>query len=691
MTLRFFFRSFQDAFGGIRIPFGSFKRKRRHLLIGEHSSVYPWTHWRESGGERYHYVGLPYVSLSFPAHGSGISRALWSSLAFLAITILVVRLWHVAHGHLRLAMTIDANEKQQRYWSRNPLVSSNIQKHLVNAPLLHKRHNREIQLSQAVGVGTLPSRLHTILLLIYLLSNVAYCSLLNYHHQSRAALIAEFRGRSGHLAVINMLGLFLFAARNNPFISLLGISFDTFNLFHRWIGRIVVLESVAHAIAWFLNKYDALGWAGIRSGFMTDPFLQYGLLSSIAMILIFVQTPSPIRHAFYEIFLHLHQLLAATALVGITLHVKIQSLPQVPIVYTIIGVWALERSSRLLRLLYHNVSRQGTTKVHVEALEGGACRATFCIPGSWTENPGHHVFAYIPGISLWMSHPFSVAWVQPRIIRGDRSLAPSTDSDTNLLSKTPLPLTKNQTLVSCVMATRTGMTRSLYQAAHASSTNSITLRAFIEGPYYGSSSGLASLRSYGTVLLFAGGVGITNQISHVRDLRRGFEAGLCATQKVVLVWSVRSFEQLEWVRGWMEELVDDDKNDGGHGNCGKHLHPNQGPYHRKQQHKQQIFKILPYVTQRQPPTLPPIDHNREDSKLAAVSQEVIQSPYYLHHKIHRGRPNIQAIVENEFEDRIGAMSIGVCGPGALADDVRCATRKVMGRGNVGFWEEAFTW
>lgn len=155
----------------------------------------------------------------------------------------MVRLWHVAHGHLRLAMTIDANEKQQRYWSHDPSIWSKIQRHLVSAPLIHQRHNKEIQLSKAINAGTLPSRLHTLLLIAYLLSNVAYCSLLNYHHQSRAALIAEFRGRSGHLAVINMLGLFVFAARNNPFISLLGISFDTFNLFHRWIGRIVVLES----------------------------------------------------------------------------------------------------------------------------------------------------------------------------------------------------------------------------------------------------------------------------------------------------------------------------------------------------------------------------------------------------------------------------------------------------------------
>lgn len=651
-------------------------------------------------------MGPPFLYQRLLAYVSDIRWALWSSLAFLAITILVVRLWHVALEHLRLVMTIDANERQQRYWSHNSSFWSKIQRHLISAPLVHKRHNKEIQLSNAINVGTLPSRLHTLLLLAYLLSNIAYCCLLNYHHQSRAALIAEFRGRSGHLAVINMLGLFVFAARNNPFISLLGISFDTFNLFHRWIGRIVVLESIAHTIAWFLNKYDALGWAGIRAGFTSDRFLQYGLLSVIAMVLIFLQTPSPIRHAFYEVFLHLHQLLAATALAGITLHVESESLPQVPLVYTIIGVWALERSSRLLRLLYHNVSRRGTTKVHVEALAGGACRATFYVPGSWTEKPGHHVYAYIPGVSLWMSHPFSVAWVENHNPASDLSFVPTKANDTESLSKHTFSRSKTHARVSCIMATRTGMTRSLYQAARASPTSSVTLRAFIEGPYYGSSSsgGSASLGSYGTVLLFAGGVGITNQLSHVRDLRRGFETGMCATQKVVLVWSVRTFEQLEWVRSWMEELVDDYDDDRynngqGYGRRKQQHHNHQHEY----PHQQQTFKILPYVTQKQQSTatsnIPPPSNNNDgasEKQEVTISQEEAaeeQSYYLRRFKTHHGRrPDIQNIVQTEFEDRIGAMSIGVCGPGALADDVRYAARSVMGKGgDVGFWEEGFTW
>jgi len=59
--------------------------------------------------------------------------------------------------------------------------------------------------------------------------------------------------------------------------------------------------------------------------------------------------------------------------------------------------------------------------------------------------------------------------------------------------------------------------------------------------------------------------------------------------------------------------------------------------------------------------------------------------------IRFGRMRVRDLIQEEVQERVGAMSIGVCGPGALADDARAAARAVMDRGNVYFWEEAFTW
>ena len=94
------------------------------------------------------------------------------------------------------------------------------------------------------------------------------------------------------------------------------------------------------------------------------------------MIAIVIQSVSPIRQVFYESFLHIHQLLAFSAVAGIVLHCELQALPQRPFMYALISLWGLERSTQLCRIFY----RRGT-KVRVEALEGGACRVTFNIKG----------------------------------------------------------------------------------------------------------------------------------------------------------------------------------------------------------------------------------------------------------------------------------------------------------------------
>ncbi len=588
----------------------------------------------------------------------------------------MVTLRLVRHGyqHLRLLFTIDSTDLQHRFWTQAGLFWPQVNKHLLYAPMKNVRHNKEIQLSKAISVGTLPLRLHVLVLIFYLLSNVVYCLILDFDQPSRASLIAETRGRTGHLAVINLLVMFIFAARNNPLISLLGISFDTFNLFHRWIGRIIILESVAHVGCWIVNEVDARGFPGIRNGLATDPFLQAGLVAVIAMVAIFLQTPSPIRHAFYEVFLHLHQVLAITVLVGIYYHANIASLPQKAMMYVIVTTWVIERSTRLLRLLYYNISHRGMTEVHVEALEGGACRATFYIPRSWTSRPACHLYAYIPVISLWMSHPFSIAWVEQGQLRRRPStfipfsststvVGPPNSSRRNSFSKRFSPSVisswdaelqsfpkgkKNAAAITCIMAARSGMTSVLYHRARNAPNGILRLRAFVEGPY----GGLDSLRSYGTVLLFAGGVGITHQLSHMRDLINGFKAGTCATRKLILVWSVKNLDQALWVAPLLKELMD---------------MPRDG----------RSVKAIIHVSQG-------TADGRKGEKEMRVRDMVEGS-------LRSGRPRVQDIVEAEFVKRIGAMTVGVCGPGALADDVRAAARGVVTMGNVDFWEEAFTW
>ena len=90
---------------------------------------------------------------------------------------------------------------------------------VLYAPISRKRHNQEIQLSQAINMGTLPTRLHFIVLMIYICSNIIYCTLFLKWSEPRPMVVADFRGRTGVMAVVNMVPLFVLAGRNNPLIT----------------------------------------------------------------------------------------------------------------------------------------------------------------------------------------------------------------------------------------------------------------------------------------------------------------------------------------------------------------------------------------------------------------------------------------------------------------------------------------
>jgi predicted ferric reductase len=629
----------------------------------------------ESGSQQPHTAAMPslpqetsqsgpesIISYTHGLTGVNISRdriltnILWFSMIILALIILLVRFVQMGNAHIRHLFTLSSTSQQQNYWSRDyTSFWPHLKKYLLYAPLGRKRHNREIKLSEATNVGTLPSRFHAILLLLYVLSNFIYCILLDYGHKEKAALIAEVRGRTGVLAVVNMIPLILLAGRNNPLIPMLKVSFDTYNLLHRWMGRIVVIESIAHTIAWYVNTTAAQGPDGSSETLTHNRFLQYGLIGTVAMAIILVQSFSIVRHAFYEIFLHLHQLLAFLVILGVYVHIDIADLPQKPYIRAIVAIWVTERCIRLARLAYLNVSRKnGVTKVEVEALDGEACRVTFALPRRVHVRPGTHVYAYLPTVSWWMSHPFSVAWTTPFVPTLDPSSLGIKSSTRPPLS--PGSLEKHGSLptidrtvptsVSLVMLARTGMTRTLYDRASAAPSNTLHMTGFVEGPY----AGRDKLNSYGTVLLFAGGVGITHQLMALRSLLDGYDSGTVAARKIVLVWSVRSVEQLTWVRSWMDEVL-------------------------AMPGRREVLKIMLFVTKPRSPR-----------EVVSPSNTVLMFP---------GRCSPRVLVKDEVQGRVGAMAVTVCGPGAFADEVRQAVREegLSGRGGacIDFVEEAFTW
>lgn len=170
------------------------------------------------------------------------------------------------------------NNPQQRYFAEPNWWYGRFKRYLFDSPLFRTRHHREYKLSSAINVGTLPSRLQTIYLAGYTGMNVAFSVI--FIDWSSEGAASELRNRTGVLCVMNMLPLFLLAGRNNPLIKITGISFDTFNLVHRWVGRIVILQALAHTVAYLVPKVQKGGWEAFTGSLAKSEFILWGTIVS---------------------------------------------------------------------------------------------------------------------------------------------------------------------------------------------------------------------------------------------------------------------------------------------------------------------------------------------------------------------------------------------------------------------------
>ncbi|KAI1133063.1 ferric-chelate reductase [Nemania abortiva] len=543
--------------------------------------------------------------------------------------VIIWRLSLVVTKYVRTAASL--NNDTQRFFARPSYKFSWIKKHILYAPLLSKRHNREFQLSSAINVGTLPSRFQFLFLIGYFATNVAFTVVHIPFAESAADGLKQLRNRSGTLATVNMIPLFILAGRNNPLIPLLGISFDTMNLLHRWFGRIVAIEAVVHTLAFYASSALKTGWGPAFNSTFSSPFLIYGFVATVAFVVILFQAASISRHAFYEIFKIGHIVLAVAAVVGLWYHLDLKGLDQLKWLVAVVPLWLGERFLRFARIIYHNVGKGGT-KTLVEALPGNAVRVTVTMARPWGFRPGQHAYLYMPTISFWQSHPFSLAWSEE---------AENLNADKLAMNRQDI-LGMRKTTMSFIIRARTGMTNTLYERAAANPDGRLITRCLVEGPY----GGEHMMDSYGTVMLFAGGVGITHAVPHVRHLVAGFANGTVATRKIVLIWIIQSPEHLEWIRPWMTQILAMDR-------------------------RREILRIMLFVSRP-----------RSTKEIHSPSSTVQMFP---------GRPNIDTLMGMELEQQVGTMGVSVCGPGALSDEVRLAVRRKQFEGSIEFIEEAFSW
>lgn len=122
-------------------------------------------------------------------------------------------------------------------------------------------------------IGTLPPRTETLTIVAYVALNVILCAVSynvfphNLYWDGESYQVWRYLcDRTGYLAYANLVAAWLFAMRNNVLAWLTGWEFATFNRFHRWIARTLVLEALIHAIG--RTVYN-IGWNGAQSYYVS--------------------------------------------------------------------------------------------------------------------------------------------------------------------------------------------------------------------------------------------------------------------------------------------------------------------------------------------------------------------------------------------------------------------------------------
>ncbi|PKX93593.1 ferric reductase family protein [Aspergillus novofumigatus IBT 16806] len=519
---------------------------------------------------------------------------------------------------------------------------------------------------------TFPGRIHAIVVFVFWILSTVLC-LVGYRTFSdniywpeiSAQLLRYVADRTGILSFANIPLLWLFAGRNNIFLWATGWSYSTFNIFHRHVAWIATLQAIVHTIMYIVLFVQA----GNAWKKMQKPYLLWGTLAMLAMILVFPFAVDWFRRRTYETFLVFHVLFSVGALVGCFYHVIIfEDHEYWFYLWPAVVIWISDRVLRLIRIVYCNLHVRLGSRSRLQCTE---CVATYdkaadiiqleLIPGSGLQPaPGQYYFLYQPfRLTGWESHPFTLgSWSyndgvpatpslrlkSNHIDVSEVPLLPETSSSSSDYGTvdTSADLSERKLALHFWIRPYDGWTRHLRDQCLKSPTRTIQPNILLEGPY----GEKCPLWKYESVLLIAGGTGIAAAVPYIQDHIIRSSTGQTSTQDIHLVWTARQPALVRDIAG--REL--------------------------EQALRRKDFRVSFYVTAES------------------------MSPYEVMDGVEFGcgRPDLQAIITAHAEEaRLSSSSVAVlvCGPSGMADQARAAVHQAMRRGfrSVRYVEESFDW
>jgi NAD(P)H-flavin reductase len=180
---------------------------------------------------------------------------------------------------------------------------------------------------------------------------------------------------------------------------------------------------------------------------------------------------------------------------------------------TSLGLFALLNIAQIISIIYHNTSKHlSWTTARVTQFDGAA-EVIVQFPRGRKVGPGQWFYLSTPAVgfwSFWQRHPYSIAWWS----EDEKGRAAT---------------------VSLLVKAQHGLSRHLATANPGES-----FYVALDGPYGRS----VDTSKYGTLVLFATGIGIATQLSVLKRAFRDYKLGNNILRRISIIWQMDSESEL---------------------------------------------------------------------------------------------------------------------------------------------------
>ncbi|SCU94237.1 LANO_0E06150g1_1 [Lachancea nothofagi CBS 11611] len=495
--------------------------------------------------------------------------------------------------------------------------------------------------------GLLPTRLESFIVFVFCTLCIIFQAV-GYHHVENTLLFASktlemsrlIGDRTALISNFLMTITYLFAGRNQLFITLTGWKQSTFVMYHKWAGRMLFLSVLAHTIAMLISTFARSGVYGPRA---LTGWWRWGSVAVVAGGIIFVQAFSWLREKNYEVFLYVHIFMAIAFLIGAWKHLDYFNYGEWA--YATAAVWVFDRFIRLVRIFSFGIKTAKVCIVSNETLQITVDRGSW-----WPFFPGAFGYLHIlKGSVFWQSHPFTVV-----------------KTDNNELR--------------FYIKIKRGVTETMYKELLNKPNYTGECKIAVEGPYGDNKPA----QSYDQVLLYSGGNGIPGPFAYAKELGKTTKED--NNKFVKLYWVIRHWHSLDW---FLEELQVLEK-----------FTNVQTIIYVTRAHEGKIGEKLTALFDSSDSQT---SHSEKGSNEKGSNINTATSPAYIdsiqkllpHIEFREGRPNMQEIVNQDIDECHNQnAAIITCAHSDMCDEIRRTVADKVGdhkTSRVDFFEELQTW